>query len=68
MPTLSQSPDVPHGTQNMKTEVRESSLEMSAGETFGKHSDNDDLNQFGYEAQLEVSECQTIRWFHTDMP
>ncbi|KAK5085104.1 hypothetical protein LTR24_007240 [Lithohypha guttulata] len=26
---------------------------MSAGEGFGKHSDNDDLNQFGYEAQLE---------------
>lgn len=52
----------------MKSEVRESSLEMSAGETFGKHSDNDDLNQFGYEAQLEVSERQTIRWFHTDMP
>ena len=55
MSSPSQSLDGPTETHEMKSDIRDKSLDVPTGEAIGERSEDYDLSQFGYKPELEVS-------------
>ena len=55
MSSPSESLDGQTHVHEMKSDVRQSSLDLPPGEAIGIRPEDHDLSQFGYKAELEVS-------------
>lgn len=67
MSSPSDSLEGPIETHEMKSEIHGSSFDVPPGEAIGQRSEDHDLSQFGYKAELEASVLQSRSSF-TNIP